>query len=54
MFDFNDIMLKYMKKPDEENKIEKIHKKKKLNVKKMRLINPYYDVFGKAIFEIKK
>lgn len=53
MIEFNDIMLKYMKKPEEENKIEKKHKKRKLNVKKMRLLNPYYDVFGKAIFDIK-
>ena len=43
-----------MMKPEEENKIEKKHKKKKLNVNKMRLLNPYFDVFGKALFEIKR
>tara|TARA_B110000285_G_C15051176_1_gene577067 strand:+ start:279 stop:419 length:141 start_codon:yes stop_codon:yes gene_type:complete len=46
-------MLNYIKKPEEENKIEKKHKKKKLNVKKMRLLNPYFEVFGKAILDIK-
>lgn len=54
MFDYNDIMKNYMKKDEEENKIEKKHKKKKLNVKKMRQLHPYFDVFGKAIFEINK
>lgn len=44
MFDYNDIMKNYMKKEEEENKIEKKHKKKKLNPKKWRsyfLIMPY-------------
>ncbi len=54
MFDYKEIMEHYRKKPEEENKIEKKHKKKKLNVKKMRQLHPYFDVFGKAIFEINK
>jgi len=54
MFDYNDIMKNYMKKDEEENKIEKKHKKKKLNPKKMEKIFPYYSVFGRAYFQMVK
>jgi len=54
MYDYNDIMKNYMKKEEEENKIEKKHKKKKLNPKKMEKIFPYYSVFGRTYFELVK
>tara|TARA_R100000781_G_scaffold90004_3_gene55521 strand:+ start:723 stop:887 length:165 start_codon:yes stop_codon:yes gene_type:complete len=54
MYDYNDIMKNYMKKPEEENKIEKKHKKKKLNPKKMEKKYPHYAVFGKAYFQLVK
>ncbi len=54
MFDYNDIMKNYMKKDEEENKIEKKHKKKKLNPKKMEKLFPYYSVFGKTYFQMVK
>ncbi len=54
MFDYNDIMKNYMKKDEEENKIEKKHKKKKLNPKKMEKLFPHYAVFGKAYFQMVK
>ena len=46
MFDYNDIMKNYMKKEEEVNTIEKKHKKKKLNPKKMEKLYPYFSVFG--------
>jgi len=54
MFDYNDIMKNYMKKDEEENKIEKKHKKKKLNPKKMEKLFPHYAVFGRAYFQMVK
>jgi hypothetical protein len=54
MYDYNDVMKNYMKKPKEVNTMEKQHKKKKLNPKKMEKKYPYYSVFGKAYFDIMK
>jgi len=54
MYDYNDIMKNYMKKEEEVNTIEKKHKKKKLNPKKMEKIFPYYSVFGRAYFDMVK
>ena len=54
MYDYNDIMKNYMKKPEEVNTMEKKHKKKKINPKKMQKLFPYYSVFGKTYFEIMK
>tara|TARA_Y100000004_G_C8889728_1_gene401419 strand:- start:628 stop:825 length:198 start_codon:yes stop_codon:yes gene_type:complete len=54
MLDYNEIMKNYMKKPEEENKIEKKHKKKKINPKKMEKIFPMYAVFGRPFFELVK
>lgn len=50
MFDYNDIMKNYMKKEEEVNMIEKKHKKKKLNPKKMEKLYPYFSVFGVTYF----
>lgn len=54
MYDFNDIMKNYMKKEKEPNTIEKKHKKKKINPKKMEQKFPHYAVFGRAYFEMVK
>lgn len=51
MFDYNDVMKNYMKKEPEPNTMEKIHKKKKLNPKKMQKLYPYYSVFGRVFFD---
>ena len=55
MFDYNDVMKNYMKRePEEPNYVEKKHKKKKLNPKKMEKMYPHYAVFGKAYFHMVK
>lgn len=54
MNSYNEIMKNYMKKPEEENKIEKKHKKKIINPKLMEKKIPFYGVFGRVLFDLKK
>ena len=54
MNNYNDIMKNYMKKPEEENKIEKKHKKKIINKKKMEKLIPFYGVFGRILHDLNK
>tara|TARA_R110000824_G_scaffold4745_3_gene22612 strand:- start:3335 stop:3502 length:168 start_codon:yes stop_codon:yes gene_type:complete len=54
MDNYNDIMKNYMKKPEEENKIEKKHKKKVINKKKMEKLIPFYGVFGRILYDLNK
>ena len=51
MFDYNDVMKNYMKKEEEPNTMEKKHKKKKLNVKKMEKLFAHYALVGGACVE---
>ena len=54
MNNYNDIMKNYMKKPEEENKIEKKHKKKIINKKKMQKLIQFYVVFGRKLYDLNK
>jgi len=44
----------YIPKPaeEEENKLEKKHKPKKLNLKRIEKKHPFYPIFGSAYFKI--
>tara|TARA_R110001592_G_scaffold111626_3_gene309191 strand:+ start:5402 stop:5566 length:165 start_codon:yes stop_codon:yes gene_type:complete len=54
MNSYNDIMKHYTVKPKEVNTIEKKHKKKKINPKKLEKLIPYYSVFGLTLHNLKK
>ena len=51
MFDYNEMMSTYMKKPVEINTMEKKRKIKNLNPAEMEKKFPMYRVFGKILFD---
>ena len=51
MFDYNEMMSTYMKKPVEINTMEKKRKIKNLNPAEMEKRFPLYRVFGKILFD---